>query len=396
MNTRLLAAFAVLALVLAALVVTVSGERGGGVRIGFVTTLTGGASAIGVDMRDAFDLAVEHMGGTMAGRSVTVLYEDDAMDPETGRIQTERLVRRDRVPFVTGFIWSNVLLASANAAIKGGAFVISANAGPSQLAGEQCSPDFFSTSWQNDQTPMATGEILNRRGVNDLYILAPNYAAGRNMVAGLQRTYTGGVLATDLTRWPGQLDFSAELAKVRAAQPGAVWVFFPGNHGTQFFTQYAQAGLLDEIPLYSTFSVDALNLPAIGGLVEGSLLTQHWAPDLDNVANQRFVDDFRAKTGRTPSFYAAQAYDSAMLIRSAVEAVDGNLEDRDSVREALRAADFDSVRGGFRYNQNHFPIQNFYLREVVQNADGAFATRTVETIYTDHADPYAPACPMTW
>ena len=228
----------------------------------------------------------------MAGVDVTVLYADDALDPAVGRQRTERLVQRDGVQFISGYIWSNVLLASYRAATDRDVFVIGANAGPSELAGTACSPDFFSVSWQNDQTPMAMGEVLNRRGVDDLYILAPNYAAGRNMVAGLRRTYTGNVVAEELTQWPGQLDFSAELARVRAAAPGAVWVFFPGNHGTQFFTQYAQAGLHGEIPLYSTFSVDSLNLSAIGELVEGSLLAQHWSPDLDSAVNRRFVDDF--------------------------------------------------------------------------------------------------------
>ncbi|MDA0654118.1 MAG: ABC transporter substrate-binding protein [Proteobacteria bacterium] len=395
MNIRLVAAVAAIALVAVALGVTLSGKRGDGVRIGFVTTLTTASAAIGIDMRDGFDLAVEHMGGTMAGLPVTVFYEDDGLDPEIGRQKTERLVQRDGVQFISGYIWSNVLLASVHAAVEQGVFVIGANAGPSQLAGEGCLAWFFSTSWQNDQTPMAMGEVLNRRGVDNLYLLAPNYAAGRNMVAGIERTYRGAIAGTDMTQWPGQLDFSVELAKVRAANPGAVWVFYPGNHGTQFFTQYAQAGLLGVIPLYSTFSVDALNLPVIGPLVEGLLLTQHWSPDLDNAANRRFVDGFRARTGRTPSFYAAQAYDAAMLIRSAVEATGGDLDDKDALRRALEAADFESNRGDFAFNNNHFPIQDFYLREVVRTEDGGFGTRVVDKVYTAHRDPYAGQCAMT-
>ena len=394
MSARTIAAVGIVALVMAAILVNLNWSRDGDVRIGFVTTLTTGSAAIGNDMRDAFELALDHMGRRMAGREVAVYYEDDALDPEIGRQRTERLVQRERVQFVTGFVWSNVLLASYGAAIDNDAFVISANAGPSQLAGPLCSPDFFSTSWQNDQTPMAMGEILNRRGVDNLYVLAPNYAAGRNMIAGLERTYSGTIAGRDMTQFPDQLDFSAELAKVRATAPDAVWVFYPGNFGTQFFTQYAQAGLLGEIPLYSTFSVDALNLPAVGHLVEGSLLTQHWSQDLDVPANRRFVQDFRSRFGRTPSFYAAQAYDAAMLIRSAVEAVEGDLSDRNGMRAAMAAADFESVRGPYRYNRNHFPIQKFYLREVVRGDDGAFTTRVVETVYTDHADPYAADCPM--
>ena len=396
MNVRMVAALAVIALIVVALAVNLTATRGSGVRIGFVTTLSTGAGAIGADMRDAFDLAVEHLGGRMAGLDVSVTYADDALDPAVGLQRTERLVQRDGVQFVAGYIWSNVLLASYRAATDNRVFLVGANAGPSGLAGADCSPNFFSVSWQNDQTPMAMGEVLNRRGVDDLYILAPNYAAGRNMIEGLRRTYTGNIVNVEMTQWPGQLDFSAELARIRAEAPGAVWVFFPGNYGTQFFTQYSQAGLLDEVPLYSTFSVDALNLPVIGNLVEGSLLAQHWSPDLDNAANRRFVADFRRKYGRTPSFYAAQSYDAAMLIDSAVTAVDGDLEDLESIRAALRAADFDSVRGAFRFNRNHFPVQSFYLREVVGDGDGAWDTRVVETIYAEHADPYATECPMRW
>ena len=394
MSARTIAAWGVVALVVAVLVWNSSRDGDESVRIGFVVTLTGGSAAIGNDMRDAFEIALDHMGRNMAGLPVTVFYEDDQVDPEVGRQRTERLVQSERVHFVSGFIWSNVLLASYGAAIDNGVFVISANAGPSELAGAQCAQDFFSTSWQNDQTPMAMGEILNRRGVDNLYVLAPNYAAGRNMIAGLERTFAGTVAGQDMTQFPDQLDFSAELAKIRAAAPDAVWVFYPGNFGTQFFTQYAQAGLLGQIPLYSTFSVDALNLPAIGALVEGSLLTQHWSQDLDVPANRRFVEDFRSRHGRDPSFYAAQAYDAAMLIRSAVAAVGGDLSDRDGMRTAMEAANFASVRGAFRYNRNHFPIQNFYLREVVRADDGSYSMRIVETVYTDHADPYASDCPM--
>jgi branched-chain amino acid transport system substrate-binding protein len=363
------------------------------VRIGFVTTLTTGTGVIGADMRDAFELALDHMDRTMAGLDVTVFYEDDAVDPNIGRQATERLVQRDNVHFVSGFIWSNVLLASYRAATDNDVFLIGANAGPSQLAGEACTPNFFSTSWQNDQTTMAMGEVLNSK-VSNVYVMAPNYAAGRNMIAGLERTFEGDITGKALTQFPNQLDFAAELANIRAAAPEAVWVFYPGNFGTQFFQQYSQAGLLGEIPLYSTFSIDALNLPLIGELVEGTQMTQFWSPDLDNPANEKFVADFRAKYGRYPSFYAAQAYDAAMLIRSAVKAVEGDLDDLAALRTALARADFESVRGPFSFGDNHFPIQNFYLREVVRDDDGAFTTRIVDVVYTDHVDPYAKDCNM--
>lgn len=394
MNARALVGLVVLIAIVAAVILNQLRDDGEGVRIGFVTTLTGGSAAIGQDMRDAFELALDHMGRTMAGRKVTVLYEDDAQNPDIGLQKTERLVQRDGVQFVTGYIWSNVLLASYRAGIAGGAIVISANAGPSELAGAQCTPNFFSTSWQNDQTPMAMAEVLNKRNLSNVYVLAPNYAAGRNMVAGFKRSFRGTIVAEEYTQWPDHLDFAAELAKIRAANPSAVWFFFPGNYGTQFFKQYAQAGLLAQIPLYSTFSIDTLNLPQIGEMVVGSQLTQHWGADLDVPANRRFVDDFRKKHGRTPSFYAAQAYDSAVLIKSAVEATRGNLQDRDALRTALERANFELVRGAFRFGRNHFPVQSFYVWEVVRGADGAYALKLGDRVFTDHADPYAGDCRM--
>ena len=393
MNLRGIGILIVLGLATLAFWISGPPPQNDGVRIGFVTTLTTGTGVIGADMRDAFELALDHMGRTMGGLAVWISYEDDAVDPNIGRQATERLVQRDDVHFVSGFIWSNVLLASYQAATDNDVFLIGANAGPSQLAGEACDRNFFSTSWQNDQTTMAMGEVLNDQ-VSNVYLMAPNYAAGRNMIAGVERTFQGQIVDKTLTQFPDQLDFAAELANIRAAAPESVWVFYPGNFGTQFFQQYSQAGLLGEIPLYSTFSIDALNLPQIGELVEGTQMTQSWSPDMDNPANQKFVADFRAKYGRYPSFYAAQAYDAAMLIRSAVEAVDGDLDDLDGLRQALARADFDSVRGSFSFGENHFPIQDFFLREVVRDSDGVFTTRIVDVVYSDHVDPYAKDCTM--
>lgn len=366
------------------------------VKIGFVTTLTTGAGVIGRDMRDAVDLGLDHIGRRMAGLDVEVIYEDDGFKPETGKQKTEKLIQKDKVHFVAGYIWSHVLLASYRTAVDAGTFLISSNAGPSQLAGKLCNENFFSTSWQNDQTPMAMGEVLNQRGVGSLYVMAPNYAAGKNMVAGVERTYKGEIVARDLTKFPDQLDFSAELAKVRAAKPDALFVFYPGRHGTQFFKQYQQSGLKGTVPLYSVFTVDSMNLPLLKDQAEGSLMTQFWAPDLDTPANRRFVSGFREKYGRYPSFYAAQSYDTVFLIKSAVEAVNGDLGDRDGMRAAMRKADFESVRGPFRYGNNHFPIQNFYLRHVVKDEDGNFTTRVVSTVLENHQDTYAGDCGMSW
>ena len=366
------------------------------VKIGFVTTLTTGAGVIGRDMRDAVELGLDHLGRKMGGLEVEMFYEDDGIKPDIGKQKTEKLVKKNRVDFVAGFIWSHVLLASYKTVVQNDTFLISSNAGPSALAGKLCNENFFSTSWQNDQTPMAMGEVLNQKRIKRLYIMAPNYAAGKNMVSGVERTYKGKIIAKDMTKFPKQLDFSAELAKVRAAKPDALFVFYPGRHGAQFFKQYVQAGLKASVPLYSVFTVDSISLPLLKGMAEGSLMTQFWAPDLDTPANRRFVSGFRKRTGRYPSFYAAQSYDTVMLIDSAVRAVGGNLKDRDGMRAAMRKADFSSVRGPFRYGNNHFPIQNFYLRQAVKDAQGDYTTKIIATVYINHQDTYASQCKMSW
>jgi len=366
------------------------------VKIGFVTTLTTGAGVIGKDMRDAVNLGLEDIGNKMGGLDVEILFEDDGFKPEIGKQKTEKLVQKDRVNFVAGYIWSHVLLASYKTVVESDTFLISSNAGPSQLAGKLCNENFFSTSWQNDQTPMAMGEVLNQRSIKSLYVMAPNYAAGKNMVAGVERTYSGKIVAKDLTKFPDQLDFSAELAKVRAAKPDALFVFYPGRHGTQFFKQYQQSGLQGKVPLYSVFTVDSMNLPLLKDGAEGSLMTQFWAPDLDTPANKRFVSGFKKKYGRYPSFYAAQSYDTVFLIKSAVEAVKGDLSNRDGMRAAMRKANFESVRGPYKYGNNHFPIQNFYLRHVVKDGDGNHTTKIVATVFKDHQDTYAKDCKMSW
>jgi len=370
------------------------------VKIGFVTTLTTPAAIIGNDMKNAVDLAVENMGGKMGDLGINLIYADDGFKPETGKQVTDKLVQQDNVDFVAGYIWSHILLASRNSVLDAGKILISANAGPSQMAGELCDKNFFSTSWQNDQTPMAMGEVLNQKGVKSLYVMAPNYAAGKDMVAGLERTFKGTIVGKDLTKWgaDAQLDFSAELAKAKASGAEGIFVFYPGAAAGAFIKQYHQAGLKEVLPLYSVFTVDGISLPKLqkAGFdgVLGSKITQEWDPSLDNAQNKKFVSDFKAKYGSYPSFYAAQAYDSMFLIKSAVEAVGGDLSNQDGIRAALKSANYDSVRGKYTYGNNNFPIQNFYLREVVADADGNWTTKVVATVLENNQDPFAASCPL--
>ena len=370
------------------------------VKIGFVTTITTPAGVIGKDMVDAVNLAMEDIGGKMAGLDVELIVEDDGFKPAIGKQKTDKLVKQDKVQFVTGFIWSHVLLASQKSALGAGKFLISSNAGPSQMAGKLCHKNFFSTSWQNDQTPMAMGEVLNLNNVKSLYVMAPNYAAGKNMVAGVTRTFKGKIVGKDLTKWgkDAQLDFSAELAKAKASGAEGIFVFYPGKAGGAFIKQYAQAGLQGKIPLYSVFTVDSIALPKLQKAnmngVMGSVMTQFWAPDLDTPQNKKFVSGFKKKYGRYPSFYAAQSYDTMFLIKSAVEAVKGDLSNKDGMRAAMEKANFPSVRGKFSYGNNHFPIQNFYSREVVKDPDGVWTTSVREVVLKNHQDTYAKDCSM--
>jgi branched-chain amino acid transport system substrate-binding protein len=366
------------------------------VKIGFVSTFSGPTAVIGNDMRNSVELALDHLGRKMGGLPVEVVYEDDQQKPEVGKQKTEKLVQSDKVDFVVGYIWSNVLLASLKPVLDAQTFLISANAGPHQIAGEMCSPFFFSTSWQNDQTPQAVGEYMNQKNVKSVYLLGPNYAAGKDMLEGVQATFKGKVVGQDLTKWPDQLDFSAELTKVKAAKPDSVFVFYPGAAGVQFLNQYAQSGLKGQIPLYTAFTIDSLSLPRQGDNAIGVPGAQQWVNDLPNDANKKYVADFKAKHKAYPSFYGAQSYDAINLINSAVVAVKGDLSKKDAMRDEMRKANYASTRGPYKYGNNHFPIQNFYLQDVVKDADGMLTLKTVATIVKDSQDKHAAKCPMKW
>jgi branched-chain amino acid transport system substrate-binding protein len=368
------------------------------IKIGYVTTLTTPAAVIGADVKDAVDLAMEQLGGKMGGKTVEIIFEDDGFKPEIGKQKTDKLVQQDNVPIVAGYLWSNVLLASMKSVFDANKILISSNAGPSPIAGRLCNDNFFSTSWQNDQTPMAMGEVLNQQGVKSIYLMGPNYAAGKDMLAGVERTFKGEIKGKDLTKWPDQLDFSAELAKAKASGAEAIFVFYPGKAGGAFIQQYQQAGLKDVMDLYTVFTVDAIALPKLQAAklegVMGSRMTQFWDPTLDNETNKNFVESFRKKYNRYPSFYAAQAFDSINFIASGVEAVGGDMSKMDELRAALKSANYNSVRGKYTYGNNGMPIQNFYLREVVADADGNWTTKMVKTVFENHQDPYAAECKL--
>jgi branched-chain amino acid transport system substrate-binding protein len=363
------------------------------IKIGFVSTFSGPTAVIGNDMRNSFELALDHLGRKMGGIPVEVVYEDDTLKPEVGKQKTEKLIESDKVDFIVGYIWSNVLLASIKPAVDSKTFFITSNAGPHQIAGEQCSPFIFSTSWQNDQTPQAMGLYMNQKGVKTVFLIGPNYAAGKDMLAGVASTFKGKVIGQELTKWPDQLDFSAELAKAKDAKPDAIFVFYPGKAGVQFLSQYAQAGLKGQIPLYTAFTIDELSLPLQKDLALGVPGAQEWVNDLPNEANKKYVADFRAKHKTDPSFYGAQTYDAVPLLDSVVKAVNGDLTKKDDMRRAAEKADFKSVRGNFKFGPNHIPIQNFYLQDTVKEGD-EYRLKTVATIVENDQDKHVGQCKM--
>jgi len=364
------------------------------VKVGFMTTLSGPAAAIGTDIRDGFNLALKMSAGKLGGLPAEVLLADDQQNPDTGKQAADKFLKRDHVDFVTGIVFSNVLLAVAPAVFESKTFLISANAGPSLLAGAQCSPWFFSVAWQNEGVPEAGGKYIQDKGFKNVFLISPNYQAGKDMVTGFKRFYKGGI-ADEVYPRLGQLDFSAELAQIRAARPDAVFFFLPGGMGINFIKQFSAAGLAKQTTLITTaFSADEDIIPAVGEPMLGIYNTGFWNHDFDNPESKTFVAAFEKEYGRLPSGYAAQGYDAARAIDATVREVKGNLQDADAVRKALRANNFKSIRGPFKINRNGFPIQNFYLRVVEKDAKGRITNKTLSTVLKDHGDAYVEQCPL--
>jgi len=368
------------------------------VKIGFISTFSGPQGVIGEDMKNSVELALDHLKRKVGGLDVEMFYGDDQVKPDVGKQVAEEMLKKNNVDFVSGVIWSNVMLAVAPTVTSAGKFMIGTNAGPNQLAGADCNELFFSTSWQNDQTPEAMGKYMQDAGLQDVYLIAPNYAAGKDMLTGFKRYFKGRIVDEVYTRL-GQTDYQAELSQLRSKNPKAVFVFLPGGMGIQFLKQYSQAGLRGQFPLYSVYTVDELSIPAVKHAALGQLETRYWSQDLKNEANQKFVGDYRKKYGgKTPSFYGAQSYDGILLIDSGVRAVKGNLADKKGIIAAMRKADFKSTRGKFTFNNNQFPIENFYLLKAVAgptpNSDPVMEIQ--KTVFTAHKDSYAKDCKMKW
>ena len=364
------------------------------VKIGLLSTLSGPGAGLGIDIRDGFQLAIKLGGGKLGGRPAEVIIADDQASPDVGRQTADRLVKRDKVDFMTGVVFSNVMLAVGAPTFQSKTFYVSANAGPSQYAGDQCNPYFFSASWQNDNLHEAVGKTVMDKGFKKVALIAPNYPAGKDALTGFKRFYKGEVVSETYTQLT-QLDYGAELSQLRASKPDAVYIFLPGGLGINFIKQFVGAGLSKDMTLFGPgFSGDEDVIKAVGEPMLGMFNTSQWAHDLDNAANKKFVAAFEKEFGRLPSLYAAQGYDAAKLIDAAVRDSKGKLEDKAVVRKALEAAKFDSVRGAFKFNVNHYPIQDYYLRVITKNAKGQITNRTIGTVFKNHADAYAGSCKM--
>jgi branched-chain amino acid transport system substrate-binding protein len=387
-KTRLLAAMA-----LATLPLTANADPAP-LKIGFLSSFSGPVANITHEQFDGFNLALAEAGNRMGGRPIEVVPGDDEEKPDIGRSVADKMLQSDRVAIITGFNLSNVLLAVAKPALEAGAFVISPNAGPSQYAGKGCQPHMFFVSHQNDALFQSVGLMLNERKVPNAFLLAPNYPAGRDMMNGFKRTYTGTLKGETYTTL-GAMDYASTIAEIRAAQPAAVMTFMPGGPGINFLKQYAASGLNATIPVYSsTGLVDESTLPAIGASAIGVRISTNWLADLDNPANKAFVADFTKTYNRPPSPFAATAYDTARAIGAALAAVGGNIDDKRAFQTAMEAASFASVRGHFAFNTNHFPIQTMYAAVIVADAQGKPVPRLDGVIEDNARDVFAPECHM--
>ena len=364
------------------------------VKIGFISTLSGPNAAIGGDIRDGFNLAIKLNGGKLGALPAEVLTGDDQLKPENAKQIAERYLKLEKVDFITGVVFSNIVLAVAPDAIASKVFFISPNAGPAQYTGAQCSAYFFAASWPSEAYSEAAGQYVTSKGIKSVLFLAPNYVGGKDAATGFKRYYKGKLVDEMYTKL-GQLDYAAELSQIRAAKPEALYVFLPGGMGVNFIKQFVAAGLSKDIQLIvPLWGSDQDIIRAVGDPMLGLFSVGHWSIDFDNPANKRFVAAFEQEYKRLPTGYAASGYDTALLIDSAVRKVKGRLEDKDAVRAALRAADFKSVRGEFKFNRNQFPVQNYYLQLVGKGPDGRLMHKTIGTVLKDRGDAYVQDCKM--
>ncbi len=370
------------------------GAQAQSVKVGVMLTLSGPAAVLGQHARDGFQLGLKHLGGKLGGLTADVVVVDDELKPDVGVQKVQALLERDKVDIVVGVIFSNVMMAIAKPVFDAKTILVSPNAGPSPLAGTGCSPWFFSSAWQNDQNHEAMGKYAQDAGYKKVVLIAPNYQAGKDSMAGFKRHFKGEIVE-EIFNQVNQLDFAAEIAKIASLKPDAVFAFEPGGMGVNFVKQYAQAGLAGKIPFLSAFTVDETTLPATQDAAVGLFAGAQWAPNLDNPVSKKFVADYEKDYGKVPALYAAQGYDAALLIDAAIKAAGGKIADKAALRDAFKKASFTSIRGApFKLNTNGFPLQDVYVVKAVKRGDGKYATEIVSKVFTNFGDAYAKDCPL--
>jgi len=364
------------------------------VKIGFITTLSGPGGYIGADARDGFNLAVELEGGKLGGVPVQVVVEDDGFKPGNGKQIADKFLKTDKIKLFTGIIFSNIAGATVPDILDAGAIYVSPNAAPSNFAGKECHKNYYVVSWQNDSLHESAGQNATNLGYKKAFILAPNYQAGKDALAGFKRFFKGEIVGELYTRLD-QTDFAPEMAQIRDAKPDVVFQFQPGGLGIAFMRQYQQAGLLGKIPMVvAAPSMDATTLKAVGDAAVGVNLSSHWNTDFDNAANKKFMAAWTKKYGadRLPTYYASQAYDTALAIGAGLKGVKGALSSTDAFRTSMLKADFQSVRGSFKFGNNQHPIQDWYALRVEKDGNGKPIIKTLGKIMSNHGDAYAKDC----
>ena len=363
------------------------------VKIGMITTLSGPGGYLGQDIRDAFKLAIDLEGGKLGGVPVELVVEDDALKPGQGKQIAEKMLKTDGIKILTGIVFSNVAGATVPDIVDSGALYVSPNAAPSNFAGKECNANYFVVSWQNDSLHESAGQYATNLGYKKAFILAPNYQAGKDALTGFKRMFKGEIAGEVYTRLD-QTDFAPEMAQIRAANPDVVFQFHPGGLGIAFLRQYQQAGLLGKTPMVlAEPSLDATTLKAVGESALGLSVTSHWNADFDNASNKKFMEAWTKAYNRAPTYYASQGYDAALAIASALKATGGKT-DVPALRTALAKADFQSVRGAFKFGPNQHPVQDWYALKVEKGADGAPMLKTTGKVLSNHGDVYAKDCKL--
>lgn len=363
------------------------------VKLGIVTSLTGQNSAAARDLIDGVKLGIKRLNGQIAGMKTELSTADDQEKPEIAREEAARMVESKGVEFLTGPITTNLVKSVIQPVTDAGGFFLSTGAGPSAMAGKDCEPNFFVTTFENVTYGEVTGQAANDLGLKNIALLQWNSPGARDLANGFKKQFKGTV-DLEIYTPPSQLDFAGEIGKLRTVHPDGYYFFFPSQLLANFMKQLNQFDVGKDMKGLSYYiSIDPVMLQQLGDIVFGQYITTYYSTSLDNPANKDFVDDFKKEYGNGPGLYAAHGYDLVTLLDHALKTVRGRLNDRDAVRKALEAVKFESVRGSFKFNTNHFPIENFYLTQIVRAPDGSLTYKVLKT-YPNKADSFAAKCKM--